>query len=336
MKRQMAWDLARVASFRDLTPTVREFSLFPSHESIETSGSPTWACGAHLQVQVNIKGQLQIRHYSLVGLPDGRFWTIAVKRMDSGQGGSKAMWDLWLGEHLSVSSPQNHFPLSLKTAVSSSGAAPDILLVAGGIGITPLVGMAEQLAASARPFRMLYAARNRAELAYVTRLQEVLGEGLDVFVENEGQRIDIAAEIAKLPVNAQLYTCGPAPLLGAIRAEWQRTGRAASDLRFESFGSGGSLGAQAFRVLIPRHHIDMMVAGERSLLSALEEAGIPALSNCRRGECGLCVMDVLEVEGELDHRDVFLSEAQKREAKQICVCVSRVVGSVTLDTAYRA
>lgn len=317
---------ATVVATRDLTPTVREFDIRPAE------GAPTpWDAGAHMQVQLLVNGQVQTRCYSLVGLPDGVSYRIAVKRMDDGRGGSRAMWQLAVGDRLQVSEPQNHFPLDL--------SAPHYLLVAGGIGITPLVMMAQQLRAHAlktgATLRMLYGVRTQEELAFLPLLREALGDALQTFVGERGEVMDLAAEIAALPAGAQLYTCGPVAMLEALRKAWAQAGRPAASLRFETFGSSGRFAAQAFRVQVPRHHIDIMVPADTTLLDALENAGIEALSDCRRGECGLCAMDVLALEGEADHRDVFLSEHEKQECSRICACVSRVVGSVTLDSAYR-
>ncbi len=318
---------ATVVALRDLTPTVREFEIQP----LEGVAAP-WGAGAHLQVQLLVDGQVQTRCYSLVGLPDGASYRIAVKRMDDGRGGSRAMWQLAAGDRLQVSEPQNHFPLDL--------SAPHYLLVAGGIGITPLVMMAQQLQAHARKtgatLRMLYGVRTQEELAFLPLLRETLGDALQTFVSERGETMNLAGEIAALPGEAQLYTCGPVPMLEALRKAWSDAGRPPAGLRFETFGSSGRFAAQAFRVQVPRHHVDIMVPAGSTLLDALENAGVETLSDCRRGECGLCAMDVLALEGEADHRDVFLSEHEKQQCSRICACVSRVVGSVTLDSAYRA
>jgi len=317
---------ATVVAMRDLTPTVREFEIQPAAGS-----AATWQAGAHLQMEVMVNGRAQIRSYSLVGLPDGQRYRIAVKRMDDGRGGSQAMWRLAVGDTLAVSEPQNHFPLDL--------SAPHYLLVAGGIGITPLVMMAQQLKAhaarSGATLRMLYGARTQEELALLPLLRETLGEALQTFVGERQESMDLAAEIAALPAGAQLYTCGPVPLLEALKAAWAGAGRSAADLRFETFGSSGRFAAQAFRVRVPRHDVDIMVPPDTTLLDALEQAGVEAIADCRRGECGLCAMDVLALEGEADHRDVFLSPHEKQENRRICACVSRVSGCITLDSAWR-
>jgi ferredoxin-NADP reductase len=326
MKHIQVWQQATVVGTEDITPTVRQFLLRPA------SGQATrWEGGAHLQVQVAVNGQLQMRHYSLVGSSDGTHWRIAVKRMEGGRGGSAAMWALQVGDALPVSGPHNHFALDV--------SAPAYLLIAGGIGITPLVAMAQRLAALSAikktPVRMLYGVRTADELAFANTLREALGERILTFVAANGETIDFAAEIAALPPKAQLYTCGPVPMLEAIRKAWLANGRRLAELRFETFGSSGSFAAQAFRVQIPRHQLDIMVPADTTLLDALEQAGIDTISDCRRGECGLCAMDVLAVKGEIDHRDVFLSAHEKQQNTRMCVCVSRVVGELTLDSAWR-
>jgi vanillate O-demethylase ferredoxin subunit len=322
MKSNSAWTDALLASLEDLTPSVREFRLRPE------GGVLPHAPGSHLLLEVQIKGRPQIRSYSLVGEPDGQTYRIAVKRLAQGRGGSLAMWQLPVGARLRVSAPQNHFALDFN--------APAYLLVAGGIGITPLLRMAYTLAqrsaASGRPVRMLYGARTADELAFLAELKQQLGERLRTVV---GAAMDFAAEIAALPAGGQMYVCGPAPMLDAARSAWLAAGRPEADLRFETFGSSGASAPQAFRVQIPRHGLDITVPADCSLLEALEQAGIEQLYDCQRGECGLCALDVLALDGTIDHRDVFLSAHEKQQNTRLCACVSRVTGSITLDSAWR-
>ena len=230
------------------------------------------------------------------------------------------------GDRLQVTAPQNYFALDLN--------APAYLLVAGGIGITPLVSMAQTLGQRGAAVRMLFGVRAQAELAFLPLLEAAVGDGLQSFVGERGEQIDFAREIAALPQGAQMYICGPVPMLDAARRAWAAAGRPLADLRYETFGNSGRFAPQAFRVQIPRHQMDIMVPADCSLLDALEMAGLQTISNCRRGECGLCTMEVLSVKGEIDHRDVFLSDHEKQTEKRMCVCVSRVVGEVTLESAY--
>ncbi|MGJ7563133.1 PDR/VanB family oxidoreductase [Variovorax sp. RB2P76] len=326
MKSDLQWMQAQVVALRDVTPTVREFELRP-----DGGFAATYEPGAHLQVQVmTAQGKVQTRSYSLVGEGDGQCWRIAVKRLDDGRGGSLAMWQLSVGDRLQVSAPQNHFALDL--------SAPGYLLVAGGIGITPLVLMAQRLGAHAKrsgvPVKMLYGARHAGEFGYLSHLQDALGEGVSA---HEGSApIDFAAAIAALPPGGQLYTCGPVPMLEALKRAWHAAGRPIEDLRFETFGSSGRYATQPFQVHIPRHDLTITVPADCTLLEALDAAGVQTLWDCKRGECGLCAMDVLAVDGQIDHRDVFLSEHEKESTTRICACVSRAVGTLTLDSAYRA
>jgi vanillate O-demethylase ferredoxin subunit len=324
MKSTLTWHPARVATLHDLTPTVREFVLVPADGPAQR-----WAPGAHLPLRVQAEGKEFSRHYSLVGAPeDAAGYRIAVKRLDDGLGGSRAMWQLGTGDAVEVGTPQNHFPLGF--------TATGTLLVAGGIGITPMVSMAQALARQGQNVRLLYAARDDSELAYGQTLRELLGEGLVTCVSARGERLDLAGEVDALPAGAQAYVCGPARLLEQMRAHWLAAGRPLPSLRFETFGSGGRLRSAGFQVALPRHRTELEVPPDRPLLDVLEAAGIEVMSDCRRGECGLCAMDVLALDGQIDHRDVFLSEREKRENTRICACVSRVVGHVTLDTAWRA
>jgi ferredoxin-NADP reductase len=331
MKHAIAWHSATVRAHRDITPTVREFELRPD------GGIAPWSVGAHINVAVRAEGAGETRSYSLVGLPqrsqvDG-VYRIAVKRAQPGQGGSRFMWNLSVGDTLNISQPGNHFELT--------GSAPHYLLVAGGIGITPILGMAQSLAARGANVQMRYAARGTVELAYVEELRTALGTDLQVFCDDAGEQINLDQEIAALPARGQLWMCGPLALLDAARAAWARAGRAAADLRFETFGNSGQFEAQAFWVEIPRHQLRLEVPANRSLLSVLEQAGVQTLYECERGECGLCAMDITSVSGTVDHRDVFFSAHEKLGNERLCACVSRAHRAgggavVVLDSAYRA
>ena len=326
MKSEERWTEATVEAVEQLSPTVRGFSLRP------LTGVQPFTVGAHLRVMLAVDGRDELRHYSLVGLPaDARAsgcYRIAVKRADPGRGGSRAMWRLQAGDRLAIAGPDNHFELP--------AAAPHTLLVAGGIGITPIIGMALTLAARGASLRMCYAARDEAEFVFGERLREALGERLATFADSQGRRIDLDAEIAALPPRANLLICGPVPLLQATQEAWARAGRPLANLRFETFGSSGHRAPEPFWVKLPRHGLEFTVPPERSLLEMLEERGVDVLSECRRGECGLCAVDVTGVEGEIDHRDVFFSAAEKRTGHRLCACVSRVCGGgVVIDSAFR-
>ncbi|WP_431857558.1 PDR/VanB family oxidoreductase [Azospirillum sp.] len=316
------WLSARLRATRDLTPDIRLFEIEPD-EPLDAAPP-----GSHIEVAVHPEGRPGTRSYSLIDRCGDGVLRIAVKRMPQSRGGSAYMWGLAPGDRLRVTRPRNRFPLA--------HGRPEYLLVAGGIGITPIHSMALALAEAGARFRMLYGARGRADLAFGEELRQLLGDRLEVALDEDGQRIDLEREIAALAPGGELYVCGPIGLLDAARAAWQRSGRPAAGLRFETFGNTGRFAAEPFTVRIPRLGLEVAVPAERSMLEALEEAGVDMLSDCRRGECGLCAVDIVETEGTVDHRDVFFSERQKAENTKMCACVSRIAGGgVTIDTADR-
>jgi len=326
MRNNQLWHSATIRSHRDLSASVREFEIRPER------GVRAWSVGSHLQLRVQVDGRDEARSYSLVGLPDApgadEVYRIAVRRAEPGRGGSRWLWQRETGDELLIGEPNNHFEIGVK--------APHTLLVAGGIGITPILGMALLLARQGASLRMLYAARRADQLIYLDALRAPLGERLRTLCSEAGQRLDLDAEVAALPQGGQLVLCGPLRLMEAARDAWQHAGRPIADLRFETFGNSGRLQAEPFWVELPRHGLRFEVPAQRTLLDMLEERGVQALSDCRRGECGLCAMDIIEVQGTVDHRDVFFSSHQKQSNQRLCACVSRVSsGGVVLDSAFR-
>jgi vanillate O-demethylase ferredoxin subunit len=170
----------------------------------------------------------------------------------------------------------------------------------------------------------------------VDELSELLGDRLERFVSSEGRRLDLDREIERLHPDGELYLCGPLRLRDAAQHAWQAAGRRPDRLQFETFASGGRYAPEAFTVRVLDHDGEITVRQNRTLLDALKDEGVEMMWDCLRGECGLCSAKVVDVDGELDHRDVFLSEEQQREGDAIITCVSRAVGgTLTLDTGYR-
>jgi vanillate O-demethylase ferredoxin subunit len=124
-------------------------------------------------------------------------------------------------------------------------------------------------------------------------------------------------------------------MLDAARHAFLAAGRPLADLSYETFGSSGLLPTEAFRVRLADAGVELVVPSDRSMLDVLNEAGHEVISDCRRGECGVCAIDVVGIDGEIDHRDVFLSDHQKRENRKICPCVSRARGVLSVDTLHR-
>jgi ferredoxin-NADP reductase len=316
------WMDAELVGTRDYGPDIRLFEIAPE------GGTVAYEPGSHINIAVEIAGQLDVRAYSLVGLPRRGVYRIAVKHVQPSRGGSDWLHSLLPGVRLRITAPRNHFPLQ--------HGASSYLLIAGGIGITPLLGMAQVLKRRGADVRLLYAVQRRRDLALAAEIEATLGEQASFFISEDGNRLDLQAALAGFPADGDLYFCGPARMLQGLREAMAALGRPQGNLRFETFGSGGLRPEESFWVRIPRLGVEVTVPPGRSMLDALDAAGIEVMSECRRGECGLCTVDVMELQGEIDHRDVFLSDHQKRENSRICACVSRAVqGGVVIDTSWR-
>jgi ferredoxin-NADP reductase len=310
-----------VRATRDLTPTIRMIEVAPEQEFIPPSP------GGHIDFSVMIGGRPDVRSYSVVGPCADGVYRMAVKRLEASRGGSAYMRSLRPGARIAHSAPANHFNLS--------PGRPEYLLLAGGIGITPIFSHALALAHAGARFRLVYACRNTGELALGDELRAHIGDRLEA-VFSEQRRVDIAKEIDRLDHRGEFYVCGPIGMLEAAKSCWSASGRPVDLIRFETFGASGRYPSAPFTIRIPRLGREIAVPVNRSMLEALEEAGIDMIFDCRRGECGLCALPILEVDGIVDHRDVFFSDTEKASGAKLCTCVSRVYGrAISLDTPDR-
>lgn len=288
---------------------------------------PPFEPGMHTTIQVKIGDVVGIRSYTCLPAPPGRL-RMAVKRHANSRGGSSFMWSLIEGAKVRVTVPENRFALSWR--------APFYLLMAGGIGVTPIYGMAHALAARGASVRMVYGGQSAAHMPFAEELKALLGERLKLVAANADERIDIDKEIASLPPAAELYVCGPLGMLKAAEDAWKRSGRAVSRLRYEVFGDSGRFVEQRFRVHVTGRALDVTVEQDETMLDALMRSGVDMIYDCKRGECGLCAVDLIDVEGDIDHRDVFFSDEEKAENRRMCACVSRLAGGrAVIDIGYR-
>lgn len=321
MRSKLEWRHARVVSIEMPAEDVRAVTF--SVEGLRSSFDP----GSHTNIKVVIGGSPAIRTYTVLPSEAGTL-KIAVKLHPNSRGGSAYVWTLSPGDETEVTEPENRFELSWR--------ASHYLLVAGGIGITPIFGMAKALASRGQSVRLIYGARSRAQMAFASELESLLGPNFQAYSQEQGEAFDLAAEFTALPPDGEAYLCGPHGLLEAARNLWRESGRPMSRLRFEVFGDSGRFAEQPFKVEIPHHGRTVEVRADQTMLDALMEAGIDMIYDCRRGECGLCAVNVTEASAPLDHRDVFFSAEERHEEVRMCACVSRAVGgSVTIDTGYR-
>ncbi len=322
MRFEEIWTPATVVATRDVAPRIREILIRP-----ENFTGAAYPVGSHIKVGVAIGGRPDVRSYSLVGEADAAGYRIAVRLAEDSRGGSRYMWTLAAGARLNVALPCQLFQIDWQRS--------KYCLIAGGIGITPLVGAAEVLARRNADLVLHYAVRSRREAAYLDRLSGVLGDRLTVHAGDEDCRLDLATLFASLDPQTVVLFCGPLRMLEAARTAWAAAGRASTDFCYETFGSSGRFASEPFRVRLKETGAEFVIPADRTMLDVLSAAGHDLISDCRRGECGVCAVDVVEVDGRIDHRDVFFSEAEKRDNRKVCLCVSRAQGVVTVDTLLR-
>lgn len=314
----------RVMEVDLLTPAIKQIRLAPTEPGTTLAG---YAAGAHISIEVHPEGAgPQWRRYSLVNLTAGaaslenpREYVIAVRLDERGRGGSKFVHEkVQVGDVLRVLPPRNDFRLS--TSVGT------VVLVAGGIGVTPLATMAATLVARRQRVSMFFAGRNRESLAYVDPLSALLGDRLLLHVDEEaGQPPDLDSVIAGAGPDAHLYVCGPQLMLDAALAAARSRGWPTERVHFEMFSAPvGALPNRPFEVVLSRSGRKVRVEAEQSLLQALNQAGCDLLYDCERGECGVCRVNVIE--GSIDHRDYVLTEREKAEGRLMHACVSRSLG----------
>lgn len=272
---------------------------------------PAWTAGAHIDIHI---APGLVRQYSLCGDPRDRSrYLIAVHRCSPSRGGSHAMHGaLHEGMRVTLGMPRNHFALQ---------DSPHTVLLAGGIGITPLLAMAETLAGSGASFELHYCVRSPDDTAFAERLHEGRFRGRVLFhYSSGGRRADMDGILSAPPRGARLYICGAAGFTDAALAAAARQGWPAANVHTERFSAPASGAAQAaFDVVIASTGRVIHVPAGQAALDAMLDAGVDIPASCRQGICGTCATPVLE--GEADHRDHCLSA----EARAVCFtpCCSR-------------
>ncbi|MFE4800826.1 PDR/VanB family oxidoreductase [Streptomyces sp. NPDC056708] len=274
---------------------------------------PHWQPGAHIDL---LLADGLVRNYSLCGAPGDRTaWRIGVLRVPDGGGGSAYVHDkLRVGAQVRVRGPRNRFALR---------PARRYLFIAGGIGITPVLPMLAAVEAAGAQWRLLYGGRSRSSMAF---LDELAGYGEVVAVRPQDQHglLDLDGYLGDPDPDTLVYCCSPEPLLAAVEERCRAwPAKALQVERFQAEAQEATSGG-AFEVMLARSGITVQVPSEHSVLDAVREVGVAALSSCAEGICGTCETEVLD--GEPDHRDSVLS-AEERESNEIMMIrVSRSRG----------
>lgn len=297
-----------------------------SYELVRLDGGtlPPFEAGAHIDVHV---GDRQVRQYSLCNAPhETHRYLIGVLRDAGSRGGSVAMHDaVHAGSVLTISAPRNHFPLV---------EAARTLLIAGGIGVTPILAMAEALASKGAAFEMHYCARSPEHAAFRDRLAASHFSRHVHFHYDNGdaaQQLDLPALLAA-PSDVHLYVCGPAGFIDYVLASARAQGWPDAQLHVEYFGRAvvDTTGDQPFDVKLASSGRVLTVPAGRSVIQVLAEQGIDLPYSCEEGVCGTCLTRVLD--GVPDHRDLYLSDEEHAANDQFTPCCSRArTGLLVLD-----
>jgi ferredoxin-NADP reductase len=309
---------AVVLSRHALTERIAEFCIGRA----DGAPLPMAESGSHIELQFGGGDGRFLRHYSIVGpltscLEPEPFWRIAVQREDRSRGSAFIHDHFRAGTKLRMSRPINAFRLSRGPAHT--------LLVAGGIGITPMFAMARSLRIRNLKFSMFYAGHSSAAMAYVNELQGLCGDSLTLHESSRDGLPDLAEILATQPPETIAYVCGPGLMVESLREAASAVGWNKERVRFEVFNAAHKPDDEDFEVRLSTGRRIRVGAGI-TILDALEVAGVDTLSSCRRGECGLCITEAIRCDGQLDHRDFYLNDDEHLDGRQIAICCSRIKG----------
>lgn len=302
---------ARVTDRRTIAKDIDSFVLSP----IDSNSFPTAQAGAHIDLHLPTG---LVRQYSLTEAINEKHYNIAVLKTTNSRGGSDWIHEnLTVGSEISISKPRNHFPLT--------SASVPIILIAGGIGMTPLLAMAWTLHHRKCDFAMHMYVRNPERLPY--RHEQhcwPFADKLHCYTD-EQENSDIGQNIAALlsvhRANVQLYVCGPSGFMDCVIEEAIASGLDKTSIHLEHFKAEANAAGEPFTLIASQSELTLEVPEERTALQVLTEAGISVDTSCEHGVCGSCLTDVLQ--GIPDHRDSVQTEAEKLTNRQFAVCCSR-------------
>ena len=314
----LALKVARIAA---VTPRIKSVELVAA----DGGALPAFTAGAHIDLTL---GNRETRSYSLLNdATETQRYAIAVLREADSRGGSTFVHDqLREGDVLESTTPANNFPLN--------EAGERHILIAGGIGITPLMSMSRRLAARGAEFTLHYCAKNRAEAAFIDELEAALGARLVTHFDGGdiARGLDVKALLKERPAAGHVYVCGPPGLIRAVREaarHWPK-----GTVHYELFrGSEADIaprsGDQGFDVVLRRAGKTLHVPPDKSILQTLAEAGVKVKTLCKEGVCGTCRVGL--VSGQADHRDEVLTDEERERNIQVCVSRAQPGETLVLD-----
>ncbi|KAF1023817.1 MAG: Phthalate 4,5-dioxygenase oxygenase reductase subunit [Paracidovorax wautersii] len=286
-------------------------------ELVAADGGALVAFSAGSHIDLFLPGGI-VRQYSLCNDPtESHRYQIAVLRDPASRGGSAAVHEqLKVGDELTISVPRNHFALA--------GHAPSHLLMAGGIGITPILCMAERLSALKAEFTLHYACRTPERAAFRQRIADSAFAARAHFHFDQERPLDIGQVLGAAAADAHVYVCGPQGFMDAVLDTARALGWDPSRLHWEFFAAAQPThrsSDQAFDVRLASSGRVVSVGPDKTVTQALADAGVDVMVSCEQGVCGTCLTRVLE--GEVDHRDAYLTPQEQALHDQFTPCCSR-------------
>lgn len=305
----------RVQDVQQVAEHIKRFRLVP----IDNDRLPGFSGGAHITVLLEHQNRLIRNPYSLMSSPlDCEAYEITVLRVKDSRGGSDFLHTrVAPGTELRITPPGNLFPVHQ--------LARKHLLLAGGIGITPFIAMAAQLARQGRAFQLHYAVRTPSSGAYTSALQEHYGDLVTIYQDDLGQVIPLDQLLEGQPLGTHLYVCGPEGMINGVLKKARAAGWPDEDLHCERFLAPPA--GEPFDVHLARSDLVVRVGEHESILEAVEAAGLEPPYLCRGGACGQCETQVVHHDGLLEHHDHYLTEQERRDNKALMICMSRFRGA---------
>lgn len=299
----------KVTEVTEETPLVKSFKLISKEGEL-----PRFSAGSHITTYLQAKNQLLERHYSLAGDPkDSKSFLIAVRRSETSRGGSEYWHDcVKAGDELEISYPKNQLPLSFE--------AKHHIFIAAGIGITPFMAMMAEMKASGKSFELHYAAASPLYCPFYSYILSYYGKQVCFYFSSEQQRMPTHV-MWDQPVGSHVYFCGPEGMIAQFRHSAQSYGYPDANIHFELFTPPELGPSHPFEVVLTKSNLVFHVPEDRSLLDVLLEKGVETSYSCKIGGCGSCEVEVED--GEVDHRDFFLSNHDKKTRNAMITCVSR-------------
>ncbi|WP_147917787.1 Rieske 2Fe-2S domain-containing protein [Ruania zhangjianzhongii] len=309
----------RVVSARETAPGIRAFELTSTTDVPLPSGQP----GSHIDVMLP---NGLVRQYSLINGPgETGSYVIAVRRTPDSTGGSRALHEsVRTGDVLAVSLPRNNFPLRQDHERT--------ILIAGGIGLTPLLSMAQTLQYHGLGAELHYFVTHAEDVAFQERLDQLDGVHIRSGLNPTATEAELRAILGRTErERTQLYICGPPPMLDAMRAIARETGWASENVHFEYFRNDRPVDdSSRFEIVLSRSVMNLTVEPGATILETVRAAGVSVASSCEQGACGTCRVTVIG--GEPDHQDVYLDDEEKAAGRSLMTCVSRSLSpTLTLD-----